>query len=373
MSALPEGGAQRRHPTKARRVRERDERQDREVERAIRKAERMFVAAMRAYDRALPEVCDAKVRRAAATLERAGGLARKALEVLARPVGLRQGLRRTCDAPELCRLLERSGARHLDDLRLYCAAGVFGEFVRHLPQRNGLARDRRAVRRALDTFARFGRLSRSSRAFARTRDLAAAEQAWWEPIPESAAEDAGTHGREIRPEAPGDKRTEAAVARAKAELAAAKRECDEVVAVLCRPESPAAVEKARGAANRANAAVASVWRLAVQKLGLDASDDDALSYPKQFIDAASWELLQGVQFAKPRPSWAAFFEELEVPSRVGFEYEIVTRPRDELRALARIARLPPNSPLVAAMRQSLEREEGRGAHRVPPRRSRGRR
>jgi hypothetical protein len=158
----------------------------REVEQAIRQADRLFRAAVRKYRRAAPVICNARVARAAASFKEAGNTVKQAMRLLARPVCDRLELDAPHDvADSLCGVLHAFGT-----LSIFVGTtnpGMPAYVLQDLPDHDRcdgwLIHDSRAV---LAEFARIGRLDLDSDEARRLRELIRVEFPFYLPEDEAA-------------------------------------------------------------------------------------------------------------------------------------------------------------------------------------------
>src|SRR5260370_14252757 len=106
---------------------------DRQVERAAAEAERLYSAAVRLYEGAIPVICNPKIDRAAESLKEAGRKVKKAMRLLAKPICRRLGLVRSRDARALCSVLHDFGS--LDIMVGDNSPGMLEHVLKNFPER----------------------------------------------------------------------------------------------------------------------------------------------------------------------------------------------------------------------------------------------
>jgi hypothetical protein len=143
-----------------------------------------------------------------------------------------------------------------------------------------------------------------------------------------------------------------ALARAERLLQRAEKMCDDIVAVVCRPELARAQRRYDRARRLVRDALDLASRWALPRLGVRGGG--AWMRPNVFVDQASWEAIEAIAHGLLMASEYGGHEGAEVPGRGSLEEDLVRGPLATFRELARIARLAPDSPELRAMRASLK-------------------
>ena len=325
----------------------------RDIERAIAQADRTYQRAVRRYRRAAQTLYDPRTVRAMRAVRESGRQVAGAVAVLAQAVCRRLGLETDRDAGSLCSLLHPLGL--LDPDTSDAGPRMPEHVFERVPAKRKL--DEAIVgegRLLLDAFAHVGRLDLESEDGRRLIALVRAQYAYL--LPDEKRPDLETARRPTprparAPLAVFDPTTRRAFARADRLLARAERLGRDAARALCRTASQRSVERAERAAELVDQAMRIAAEPVLRRLGVQQTMD---LYPQTFVDEQSSRAVGDLRHGLGSGRYT-FCEILGIPSRSYFRSELVDRPREAMRLLARVAALPEGTAELRALRATVRR------------------